>query len=85
MTENEGPMPIMERTKENLGSGDRTIVKARTMLLRCARELRELGKVPPGARDGGVYRVRGAAKIVPQNVYWVDGAKEDVTVPASAL
>ena len=51
------------------------------MLLRCAREQREQGKVPPGVRDGGVYRVRGAAKIVPQSVYWVDGAKEDVTVP----
>ena len=80
VTENEGPMPIMDRTKGNLCSGDRTIIKVRTMLLRCARELREQGKVPPGARDGGVYRVRSAAKVVPESVPWVEGTNEDVTV-----
>jgi phthalate 4,5-dioxygenase len=83
VTENEGPRAIMDRTRENLCSGDRTIIKARFMLLRSARELRERGKTPAGARDGSVYRVRGAAKVVPQSIPWIDGAREDVTVAAT--
>ena len=80
VTENEGPTPIMDRTRENLCSGDRTIIKARLMLLRSARELREHCRIPPGARDGSVYRVRGAAKVVPESIPWVEGIYEDVTV-----
>ncbi|MGH7887258.1 MAG: Rieske 2Fe-2S domain-containing protein [Candidatus Binatia bacterium] len=82
VTENEGPTPILDRTKENLCSGDRSIIKARRLLLRAAKELREQGKTPPGARDASVYRVRGAAKVVPENVAWSEAAKRDV-FPAS--
>jgi phenylpropionate dioxygenase-like ring-hydroxylating dioxygenase large terminal subunit len=86
MSDNEGPTPILDRTRENLCGGDRSIVKARRMLLRAARELKERGEVPIGARDGGVYRVRGAAKVVPDNVPWTEAAKGDVTVaPAGNL
>jgi hypothetical protein len=78
VTENEGPTPIMDRTQENLCGGDRSIVKARRMLLRLAKEFREQGKIPPGVRDASVYRVRGAAKVVPDNVPWTEGAKNDL-------
>jgi hypothetical protein len=80
VTENEGPTPILDRTQENLCSGDRTIVKARRMLLRLAQELRQHRKSPPGSRDGSVYRYRGAAKIVPADVPWTEGAKQEVHV-----
>lgn len=83
ITENEGPAPILDRTKENLCSGDLTIIKARRILLRVAKELGEHGTVPPGVRDAGVYRVRGASKIVPDHVYWPEDAKDDVTAGAA--
>jgi hypothetical protein len=85
VTENEGPFPILDRTKENLCSGDRSIIKARRMLLRAARELREQGRLPAGARNGSVYRVRGTVKVVPENVPWIEAAKLDVYVADSAV
>lgn len=80
ITENEGPLPILDRTKENLCSGDGTIVKARRMLLRCARELREHGTIPPGISDARVYAVRGANTVVPDTIDWVKGVEAQVTV-----
>jgi hypothetical protein len=81
VTENEGPAPILDRTKENLCSGDMTIIKARRMLLNAAHALRQKGTLPPGARDPSVYRVRGCAMVVPDAVDWVDGVNAAVNVP----
>jgi phenylpropionate dioxygenase-like ring-hydroxylating dioxygenase large terminal subunit len=80
VTENEGPTRILDRTRENLCSGDRSIVKARRLLLQAAKELREHGKNPAGARDGSVYRVRGVAKVVPENMPWTEAVRQDVFV-----
>ena len=46
VTEGQGPTPILDRTKENLCSGDQTTGKARRMLLRLAKALREHGSTP---------------------------------------
>jgi phthalate 4,5-dioxygenase oxygenase subunit len=81
VTENEGPGPILDRTKEHLCSGDLSIIKARIMLLDAAQALRERGTIPPGAREPGVYRVRGCSTVVADDVNWVEGVKEAVTVP----
>jgi len=81
VTENEGPTPILDRTKENLCSGDLSIIKARIMLLEAARALRERGVVPPGVRDPNIYRVRGTSTIVPDDIDWIEGVKQAVTVP----
>jgi len=81
VTENEGPVPILDRTKENLCSGDLSVIKARRMLLDAADELRQNGTIPIGARDPGVYRVRGCSTVVPDDVDWVEGVRESVTVP----
>jgi phenylpropionate dioxygenase-like ring-hydroxylating dioxygenase large terminal subunit len=80
ITENEGPGSILDRARENLCSGDMTIIKARRMLLRAAKELREQGILPPGVKDPGVYRLRGTAKVVPDHIGWVEGVWQDVTV-----
>jgi hypothetical protein len=80
VTENEGPTRILDRTRENLCSGDRSIVKARRLLLQAAKELREHGTNPVGARDGSVYRVRGVAKVVPENLSWTEAVKRDAFV-----
>jgi phthalate 4,5-dioxygenase oxygenase subunit len=81
VTENEGPAPILDRTKENLCSGDLSVIKARQMLLDAARALRQDGTIPPGARDPGVYRVRGCSAVVPDDIDWVEGVREAVMVP----
>ena len=82
VTENEGPTPILDRTQENLCTGDMSIIKARLMLLEAARALREKDTLPAGARDPSVYRVRGSAVVIPDDVDWIEGARESVTVPA---
>ena len=71
VTENEGPVPILDRTKENLCSGDLSVIKARRMLLDAAHELRQNGTIPIGARDPSVYRVRGCSTVVSGDVDWV--------------
>jgi phenylpropionate dioxygenase-like ring-hydroxylating dioxygenase large terminal subunit len=81
VTENEGPTPILDRTKEHLCAGDLSTIKARLMLLDAARALRELGTSPPGASDTSIYRVRGASKVVPDSIDWFEGVKEAITVP----
>ena len=81
VTENEGPGPIMDRTKEHLCAGDISTIRARLKLLNSAKALREHGTPPPGARDPSVYRVRGASMSVPDDVHWFDGVKESITVP----
>ena len=81
--ENEGPTPIMDRTKENLCVGDMTIVKARRLLKDAAVALNDKGTVPVGVRDPGIYRVRGSSTTVPDDINWVEGAKESVTVDSS--
>jgi hypothetical protein len=84
VTENEGPGPIMDRTKEHLCAGDISTIKARLKLLRAAKALRDHGTPPPGARDPSVYRVRGASIMVADDINWIDGVKEVITVPPPA-
>ncbi|HEU4340918.1 MAG TPA: Rieske 2Fe-2S domain-containing protein [Candidatus Binatia bacterium] len=81
VTENEGPTPILDRNKEHLCSGDMSIIKARRMLLEAALAFHQSGTIPNGARDPSVYRVRGSSTVVPDNVDWIEGVRESVTVP----
>jgi hypothetical protein len=81
ITENEGPTPILDRTKEHLCAGDLSTIKARLMLLDAARAFRERGQMPPGANAPEVYRLRGASQAVPDSINWFDGVKEAITVP----
>jgi phenylpropionate dioxygenase-like ring-hydroxylating dioxygenase large terminal subunit len=81
ITENEGPTPILDRTKEHLSAGDLSTIKARLMLLDAARAFRERGQMPPGANAPDVYRLRGASQTVPDSINWFDGVKEAITVP----
>ena len=78
--ENEGPTPILDRTKETLCVGDLTIVKARKILKEAALALHENGSIPVGVRDASIYRVRAASTKVPDNINWVEGVKDLVNV-----
>jgi hypothetical protein len=82
--ENEGPTPILDRTQENLCSGDLSTVMARRMMLKAARALRDQGTVPVGVRTPSIYRVRAVSKMLPDTADWVEGVKEDVTVSTKA-
>jgi len=55
MTETMGP--IVDRSKEHLGTSDVAIIAARRRLLRMLREL-EQGIEPYGPRHGQIYAVR---------------------------
>jgi len=83
VTENEGPTPILDRSKENLCSGDYSTIKARRMMLRAAQDLHEKGTPPPGAHDPKVYRVRGTSQVVSESVPWVEGVKSEVLIAGS--
>jgi hypothetical protein len=56
-------------------------IRARLMLLDAAKAWRERGTAPPGAKDPSIYRVRGTSVVVPDDVNWIDGVKEAITVP----
>jgi phthalate 4,5-dioxygenase oxygenase subunit len=62
--------PIMDRTKEHLGTSDATIIKVRRMLIGAALALRDHGTVPPGADDPQLYTVRSVATVLPRDADW---------------
>ena len=73
----EGMGPIYERWNEHLGTSDSAIIQVRKRLLNAAKALRDQGSTPPGIGDAGIYRVRGAAVVLPRDASWVD-TTEDV-------
>jgi hypothetical protein len=82
--ENEGPTPILDRSKETLCVGDLTIVKARRILKDAALAWHEKKTIPPGVRDASIYRVRALSAEVPDNVDWVESVRDQVTVTPNA-
>jgi phenylpropionate dioxygenase-like ring-hydroxylating dioxygenase large terminal subunit len=84
VAENEGPTAILDRTKELLCAGDLTIIKARRILLQAAKALREHGATPAGVRDPSIYRCRAASLVLPNEVDWVEGAREEVIASSAA-
>lgn len=77
--ENQGPGPILDRRKENLCVGDKTIIRARRILQNAAVALRDNGEVPKGVRDPSIYRVRAASIAVPKDENWVEFVRDSVT------
>lgn len=67
--------PIVDRSKENLGTSDTAIVAMRHKLLRSVRDLLE-GTEPYPAYHGDVYRVRQCDVLLKRNVPFDEGAKE---------
>jgi phenylpropionate dioxygenase-like ring-hydroxylating dioxygenase large terminal subunit len=71
--------PIVDRTKENLGSTDVGIIMARHRLLRSVKALADNGVLPPGA-DPVHQKVRAASVVLPRNQAFKDGAREMLMV-----
>ena len=71
--------PIVDRSKETLGSSDTAIVAFRRMLLAQARKLRETGALAlPHQTE--LYRVRSAAIVLPRETDFEEGAAKRLLV-----
>ena len=59
--------PIVDRTREHLGTTDSMVIRVRRRLLASAKALRENGVVPPGVDEPGMYRQRSGWALVPED------------------
>ena len=71
--------PIVDRTREILGSGDAAIVAFRKLLLAQARHLRDTGELAL-PQQPELYRVRSVGIVLPREVDFEEGAKELMVV-----
>jgi hypothetical protein len=62
--------PIMDRSKERLGTTDMMIIRARRRYLAAAKALREHGVTPPTVGHPEQCRVRSGAAILPEGIDW---------------
>jgi phthalate 4,5-dioxygenase len=60
--------PIVDRSKEHLGPGDRAVIVARQLLLRAIQSVED-GADPRGA-DASYYGLRAIERVIPANVDW---------------
>jgi phthalate 4,5-dioxygenase len=67
--------PLVDRSREHLGSTDKAIIQFRRSLLDAARDLQN-GIDPPGS-DSKTYRaIRAVDMTIPKNVRWQDAAQD---------
>jgi phenylpropionate dioxygenase-like ring-hydroxylating dioxygenase large terminal subunit len=65
--------PIVDRSREHLGTSDVAVIAVRRMLRRLARELQD-GIEPHAAHHGEVYRVRCVEGLLPRDVPFSEDA-----------
>jgi phthalate 4,5-dioxygenase oxygenase subunit len=73
--------PIVDRTKERLGTSDAAIILARRRLLAAAEDAAEDATELPGDRAEH-HRVRSASVLLPKSVPFQDGAQDALVVRA---
>ncbi len=74
VTESMGP--IMDRTREHLGTTDALIIRTRRRMIEAARALADHGVVPPGVENPELYRQRSGGVILPRDANWWDATEE---------
>ena len=67
--------PVIDRSREHLGTTDKAIIQFRRCLLDAARDL-ENAIEPPGADSKAYRNLRAADVTIPKDVRWQDAAKE---------
>jgi len=72
--------PIVNRSRETLGSGDAAIVAFRRMILTQARNLRQTGEITL-PQQTHLYRVRSAAMVLPRDIDFEEGAHQRLLAP----
>ncbi len=68
--------PIVDRSREHLGTSDAGIIRVRQRLLESALRLRDHGEEPPGVSDPPAYRRRGCQLVLPHGTDWVAASEE---------
>ncbi len=63
---------IVDRTKENLGTGDLMIARTRRRMLQACRDMME-GTPPPTVDRPELYRTRTGGVLLPRSVDWWEG------------
>jgi phthalate 4,5-dioxygenase len=72
--------PIVDRTREHLGSSDRMVMITRKALLKAAYEYRDHGRLPPVLDNPALaLRARGGDIIVPAGTDWLDAYEAAMT------
>jgi len=75
MAMTEGMGPIMDRSKEHLGTTDALIIRTRRKLLASARALAAEGITPPGADKPQAYHQRSGGIVLPRSADWWDATQ----------
>ena len=68
--------PIMDRTKEHLGTADAAIIRARRMMIAAARALAEDGTLPPGSENPELYTVRSCSTKLRPDADWLESLSD---------
>jgi phthalate 4,5-dioxygenase oxygenase subunit len=68
--------PIMDRTKERLGSTDAMVIQTRRRLINAVKAHMERGVTPPGVDNPDVYHVRSGGVFLPEGADWVQSTAE---------
>jgi hypothetical protein len=62
--------PIMDRTKEHLGTADAAVIRARRRFIKMARDLREQGTVPAGVDVPELWKQRSCQTWLDAETSW---------------
>ena len=62
--------PIVDRSREHLGSSDAAIIRVRQRLREAALRLRDSGEEPPGVESPAAYRTYGSQMLLPRSANW---------------
>jgi hypothetical protein len=68
--------PIVDRSREHLGSTDKAVVAARRLLLQAAKTVLEGGDLP--GVDTSYYSIRAVERVLPEGVNCLEALKEEV-------
>ena len=63
--------PIMDRTKEHLGTADAALIRVRRRMIAAATALRDQGVTPPGVDNPAMYKVRSCLTVLPPDADWL--------------
>jgi hypothetical protein len=67
--------PVVDRTRERLGTSDTAIIATRRLLLQEIRSLQQ-GEAPLAAHHGDIYWVRSCSLVLNREVELDEGARE---------
>ena len=73
----DGMGPILDRTREHLGSADTAIIAYRRMLLRLVHEY-QAGIAPGPAAAARSFRVLSTSVVLPRETPWVEAIQERI-------